>query len=482
MDKEVEKLLVVLGQKLTGYSYLGVKPTYEVESSLETIKINGKDVPLNRKILNYKKIEYYLFGDGTKGLSKCIDDLSVNKGNYDAMLGVMNGYYGDVLKYASEMIPEDIELIEALIIRSAKNVNDKSATLFKKYDKDVADAEKSIQMQLSERQAKTLYDAENDKIVSATIYPHRNILGNMTGFVSISSRSLHNVDAEMDAHNYSANMMREITENSAREILYDKLFDMISDELTTFAVNFEDVFVVKRNDLFEKIDYRSTDIAICPYKYMSYIEQEKFDKEDYPNIKKVMKYYDILDDFIYDLENDIYLKMANTIDEDNKELYNGKNKDLYLYLTGKKEIKESANITEGLYSNYVAELKAMLDCKDIAITKDDVNRANEILNRANKNKEVFNDSQLAKIKELVNKVSLEAKNTEKEKKKNDPKKQKLRKRLYITLGIIIFWIIMYPIINDPEQYGQLLGIFFGILIVVGINCAIIKFIKKMRGY
>ena len=52
----------------------------------------------------------------------------------------------------------------------------------------------------------------------------------------------------MNAHNYSANMMREITENSARETLNEKLFEMISDELTTFAINFEDIFVEKRKE------------------------------------------------------------------------------------------------------------------------------------------------------------------------------------------------------------------------------------------
>lgn len=481
MNKDVEKLLIMLGQKLTGYNYLGMKPTYEVESNSETIKINGKDVPLNKKILNYKKIEYYLFGDGKKGLSKCIDNLEANKGNYSAMIDVMNGYYGDVLKYASEMIPDDIELIEALVIRSSKNVNDKSADLFKKYDKDVSFAEKNIQMTLSERQAKTLYDAENDKIVSATIYPHRNILGNMTGFISVSSRSLHNVDAEMDAHNYSANMMREITENSAKEVLYDKLFDMISDELTTFAVNFEDIFVVKRNDLFEKIDYRSTDITECPYKYIGYIEQEKFNKEDYPNIKKIMKYYDILDDFIYDLENDIYLKISDLM-ENNEEIHNSKNQDLYLYLTGKKNINESHNIKEGLYSDYVAELKAMVDDEEFEIDADDIRRVKEIMSAVNKNKEFFSDSQYEKISKLVDKIYLKNKKEQQEKRKNNPKRKKRIILLFIFIAMVIFWVIQYFLIKDTEIYGQQLGEFLGVLIVIGIIIGIIKLIKKMRGY
>lgn len=481
MKKEVEQLLISLGQTISGYEYLKSKPVFEEEVGEETVTIGGKEVPLNKRLLNYKKIEYFLFGDGDNGLSKCINHLQVNKDNYNAMINITSGYLGDILKYANEMIPDSIELIEALIIRVSNNINANSVNFFRKYDSDIEQAERNIQMELSERQAKTLYDAENNKMISATIYPHRNILGIETGMISVSSRSLVNVDAEMEAHRFSANMMHDIEQNSAKKELSKKLYEMISDEITTFAVQFEDILVSKREDIFDKIDYRSNDITICPYKYLSYIKNEKFNKEDFPNIKKVLKYYDILDDFIYDLENDIYLKISDSM-ENSEQIHNSKNQDLYLYLTGKKNINESHNIKEGLYSDYVAELKAMVDDEEFEINADDIRRVKEIVSAVNKNKEFFSDSQYEKISKLVDKIYLKNKNEQQEKRKNNPKRKKRIILLFIFIAIVIFWIIQYFLIKDTEVYGQQLGEFLGVLIVIGIIIGVKKLIKKMRGY
>ncbi len=478
MAEEITTFLHEIGIKTKNFEYLKNEPKFETDGKTETVKINNKNVPLNKKFLNYQYIETFLFGYESNGLSGCFKRLKEDEGNYNTLFYDATLFLGDILKYNDKELPSYNDLVESLIIRTMNIVNNKAAKLFNKYDVDIKNADLDIQATLTERQLKTIQDAENNKMISFSVYPSSNIFSK-GALVSVASHSMVNVGAEMNAHSFSARTMKEITHNSAKSTLDNNLYEMLCDELSRFTLNYEDMYVKARKDVFEDINYRSSDITECPYKYELYLENEKFKKEDFPSVKKILGFYDILDDFKYDIECYIKSKIFESIDEDKGE-YKGSNLELYYYLTGKKSIKESDEISEDLYSGYYAELKSMV-VEGFITSKEDVKEAEELFEKIKKNQSYFTEEQLKELNTLVKKVKEAQKKDLKEARKNDKK----RKKIIITIiAIVIFVIaslILYYALGE-EKSAEIIGPVLGVIFLVFLYLKFRKARKKAKDY
>ena len=53
MVEDITKFLSEIGIKTKNYEYLNYEPTFVTDGSTETVKINNKDITLNKKYLNY---------------------------------------------------------------------------------------------------------------------------------------------------------------------------------------------------------------------------------------------------------------------------------------------------------------------------------------------------------------------------------------------------------------------------------------------
>lgn len=478
MTEDISVFLSEIGIKTKNYEFLSNEPKFEMDGKTETVKISNKNVPLNKKLLNYQYIETFLFGYESNGLSGCFKRLKEDEGNYNTLFYDATLFLADILKYNNKVLPSYNDLVESLIIRTMNIVNDKSAKLFNKYDIDLKNAEFDIQARLTERQLKTLQDAENNQMVSFSVYPSNNIFSK-GALVSVASHSMVDVAGEMDAHSFSARTMREISRNSAKSTLDGNLYEMLCDELSRFTLNYEDMYVKARKEVFENIDYRSSDITECPYKYELYLENEKFKKDDFPGLKKLLKFYGIEDDFIYDIEYDIKYRLSQSIDEDKGE-YQGNNLDLYYYLTGKKSIKESHEIIEDLYSDYYAELKSFV-VEGFTTGKEDVKEAEELFAKIKKNQSYFTEEQLNKLNALVKKVKDAQKKDLKEARKNDKKRKKIIITLIAIAVIVIVSIVLYYVLGE-EQSAEIMGSFIGIILLVFLYMKFRKAKKKAKDF
>ena len=475
MVEDITKFLSEIGIKTKNYEYLNYEPTFVTDGSTETVKINNKDIPLNKKYLNYQYLETFLFG---YGLTRCLNQLKKDEGNYSTLFYDATLFLGDILKYNNKILPEYNDLVESLIIRTMNIVNDKSAKLFNKYDRDIKDAEFNIANTLKERQLKTLEDAENNRMVSFSVYPSNGIF-TKGALVSIASSSLVNVGAEMNSHAFSANTMREITRSSAKSTLDSNLYELLSDELSRFALNYEDMLVKKRTDVFESINYRSSDIIECPYKYELYLENEKFKESDFPSIKKLLEFYNIKDDFINDIEYFIKSKIYESIDEDKGE-YKGINLELYYYLTGKKSLKENKEITEDLFSSYYAELKSFA-INEYITNKEDVKEAKELFEKIKKNQSYFTEEQLNELNKLVKRVKLAQKKDQKELRKNNKKRKKLIITLTLIVILVVASIILYYTLGE-EKSVEIIAPVIGVLFLGFLFLKVRKAKRKVKDY
>lgn len=477
MTKENEEFLKSIGQKSTGYIYLKYQPNYFTEGNEDTVKIDDKDVPLNKKLLNYKKLEEALI---TNSLNDCLKEINANRGNYNSIFFDVNCYLGDLYKLAMKEIPSAVDNVEIFIIKTLNIMSDLSSKLFNQYDADLKQADINYQNSLARNIAKSQQEAANNTFISYTDYTRKNIFGDKTGVVSVAFGSTVDVTADTAIHQSVASELRSDSQRNAKDTLDSKLYEMICDKLTSFTLNFEDIFVKNKPDLFVNIDYRSVDFSTCPYKYKAFLIKDNFKESDFANIKKLLKFYGIEEDFVSDIEYQISQKIYDSIDNNNGE-YKGSSIKLYYYLTGKKNLNKDSGIGEEVYSTYYAELKSFA-LEDAYTSKEDVKEAKELIAKIEKNQSIFNEEQLANLNKLVDKVKKAQKLSIKESRKNDTKRKKRILILSILSIFIIGCTILYFVV-DYNTFVGIVGTLIGIAIVLFLHFKIRKAIKKIfRGY
>lgn len=460
------------------YNYIN-DDGYDYFAKLEekNVKINNKNIPVRKAIVNTMLLNSDLAISGTQAMLKVAEEISSVNGNNDSIAKLGNFtmevgklYFTDWLKYATNKLKIDEQLLQymiSLITSAAGTLNDNVMDILNKYQINLSNAKMEARNWQTQRNAEiAAQNANAPKTTFATTYMYDSVFGNGTTGVTFATTKSTVTEGMLRGQFQSSSVVADIMSKNREKDAYHKakgeLGQVIENIILRFNEQLMELLVMKLPKLFsEDVLNNNKNLEMNPTNCDEWLKEiSELNDEELKELKKLNKFYGI--GLREPLEERLAKDIYNYYIKELKNDFSNNDFKLYLLIT-EKDTKAFPDISSKMYAYFYDEIwkknswKSTQSLKNSETLWDENNKAInecEYLTQEHKKELIKECDEMVEF--WVNKHKWKTGNIK-------------RYRLFALIGLILSSLAIYGFINIKatfEWFDSMNFGFTGILILL----------------